>query len=92
MSNDFIQQVKDNENIIISFDESISIDFGMKNLLAIYDPTGPQHILDGKYLSSNSHYYNNKLTIAKSKNNMVLFNKLQLKHKNIIDDFFDNFV
>ena len=82
----------DNDSKNINSDDCISIDFGMKNLLAIYNPTGKQYLIDGKFLSSTNSYYDNKITIAKSENNMILFNKLLLKRKNIINDYFNRIV
>ena len=80
------------ESVKINSDESISIDLGMKNLLAIYNPTGNQNIIDGKFISSTNSYYNSKISIAQSKSDMKLFHKLQLKRKNIINNYFNKIV
>ena len=45
--------------------DAISIDFGMRNLMTIYDPSGIQTIIKGNYLLSLNHYYNNKIDLIK---------------------------
>jgi len=70
-------------------EESISIDLGMKNLLAIYDPSGDQKIIDGRYISSINTYYTDILASVQSKNNKGLFNKYQSRRKNIINNYFN---
>ena len=77
---------------IINPNESISIDLGMKNLLSIYNPTGKQNIVDGKFLSSTNNYFNYKISKAQSEKNMNLYHKLHLKRKNIINNYFNNVV
>jgi IS605 OrfB family transposase len=59
--------------------ECISIDFGMRNLMTIYNPSGQQYIIKGNYLVSINNYYNNlidncKSTLAKLEENNI--NKL----------------
>ena len=46
--------------------DSISVDFGMKNLMTIYDPTGSPIIIKGNYLISLNCYYNSLIDIYKS--------------------------
>jgi IS605 OrfB family transposase len=77
------------KEIIINPEESISIDLGVKNLLTIYNPTGKQNIVDGKFISSINSYYNYKISKAQSKNDDNLFHKLHLKRKNIINNYFN---
>ena len=49
---------KPKQEIEISPMDSISIDLGVKNLLTIYNPTGKQNIVDGKFISSINFHYN----------------------------------
>ena len=56
----------------------------MKNLMTIYDPTGTQKIIDGKFLSSINTFYNNKIAKAQSEKNDKLFQKFQMKRIFII--------
>ncbi len=77
------------KEIIIKSEESISIDLGVKNLLTIYNPTWKQNIIDGKFISSINSYYNNKISLAQSNKNDILFQKLHLKRKNIINNYFN---
>ncbi len=76
----------------INIDQSISIDLGMKNLMTIYNPTGTQKIIDGKFISSINTFYNNKLAKAQSINDNVSFNKYQMKRLFIINNYFNNIV
>ena len=77
------------EKVEIIPEESISIDLGMKNLLAIYDPSGYQKIIDGKFISSINTYYTDILASVQSKKNKRLFNKYQSRRKNIINNYFN---
>ena len=76
----------------INIDQSISIDLGMKNLMTIYNPTGTQKIIDGKFISSINTFYNNKLAKAQSINDIVSFKKYQMKRLFIINNYFNNIV
>jgi len=44
----------------------ISMDLGMKNLVAIYDPSGEQFLIRGTKLTGDNNYYNKKIDKAKS--------------------------
>jgi len=79
----------DEKKIQIQSDESISIDMGVKNLMTIYDPTGTQKIIDGKYISSINIFYNKKIGDMQSVNNNIMVNKLNLKRKNTINNYFN---
>ncbi len=76
----------------IKSNEAISIDLGMKNLMTIYNPSGTQKIIDGKFISSINTYYNNKIAKAQSSNNQMLFYKYQMKRKFIINNYFNKIV
>jgi hypothetical protein len=75
--------------IKINATDSISIDLGVKNLLTIYNPTGKQNIVDGKFISSTNCHYNKLISKAQSKKDANLFHKLHLKRKNIINNYFN---
>lgn len=77
------------KEVTINSEESISIDLGVKNLLTIYNPTGKQNIVDGKFISSINCYYNKKISLAQSNKDDNLFQKLHLKRKNIINNYFN---
>ena len=47
-------------------EKSISIDFGMKNLMTIYNPSGNQYIIKGNYIISMNSYYNNEIDNCRS--------------------------
>lgn len=81
-----------NKKAKIQYNESISIDLGMKNLLTIYNPTGEQKIIDGKFISSINTFYLNKLAKAQSENNEVLFQKYQMKRMFTINNYFNKIV
>lgn len=83
---------KKNKKASIKSTESISIDLGMKNLMTIYNPTGEQKIIDGKYISSINTYYLNKLAKAQSENNEKLFLKYQMKRHFVINNYFNKIV
>jgi IS605 OrfB family transposase len=83
--------------------DAISIDFGMKNLMTIYDPSGIQTIIKGNYLLSLNHYYNNKLDLIKSEMTkdenkdkkeefLKLKYNLEIKRQNKINDYFNKIV
>ena len=75
-----------------AYNESISIDPGVKNLLTIHDPTGKQHIISGKFLLSTNHYFKKHIGDAQRKKNKILVNKLNFKRINIINNYFNNIV
>lgn len=81
-----------NKKAAIKSSESISIDLGMKNLLTIYNPTGEQKIIDGKFISSLNTYYNHKIAEAQSNKDSKLFNKYQMKRQFIINNYFNKIV
>ena len=87
-----LKKLEIKKEIIINPEESISIDLGVKNLLTIYNPTGKQNIVDGKFISSINSYYNNKISLAQSKKDDSLYHKLHLKRKNIINNYFNKVV
>ena len=96
--------LKDN-NVLLNLNPNdvISIDFGMRNLMTIYDPCGIQTIIKGNYLLSVNHYYNNQIDLIKSeitktenkdKKEELLNLKynLEIKRQNKINDYFDKIV
>lgn len=78
-TNNKIQQSHDLK-IKPTIENSISIDTGMKNLLTIYNPTGPQHIIKGNKLICINEFYNKKIAELQSINKKYLnknsFNRL----------------
>jgi IS605 OrfB family transposase len=80
--------IKNNKSKI-SPEESISIDLGMKNLMTIYNPSGVQKIIDGKFLSSINTFYLNKISEAQSNKNEKLFKKYQMKRMFVINNYFN---
>ena len=83
----------------VSYEDSISIDGGMKNLLTIHDPTGEQKIIKGKYLYSVNRFYGDKIDLVKSdlkkrhnKNTSNRMRKLLIKRAHKIEYFFNNVV
>jgi putative transposase len=75
-----------------NYESAISIDLGMGNLMSIYDPTGNQKIISGKNISSLNRHYNRAISKARSKNNINLVNKLNLKRTNKITHYFNQIV
>jgi putative transposase len=75
-----------------NFESAISIDLGMGNLMSIYDPTGNQKIITGKNISSLNRHYNRAISLAQSKNDINLVNKLNLKRTNKITHYFNQIV
>jgi len=74
----------------------ISIDLGMKNLLTIYDPSGRQIIISGKYLSKLNYTLNNKIDKLKNKlkkcnnkQNSTRIANLYIKKYNKINNYFN---
>ena len=61
----------------------------MKNLLTIYDPTGKQHIIDGKFITSINNHYNKLIEIAQQNKDTKLFYKYNQKRKHIINNYFN---
>jgi len=83
----------------LNSEDALSIDFGMKNLMTIYDPSGIQTIIKGNYLLSLNHYYNKQIDICNSElskeyNEEMLNLKynLELKRQNKINDYFNKIV
>lgn len=77
-------------------DDYISIDLGMKNLMTIYNPTGKQHIITGKYLTNLNYTYNDKIDYLKSRakklNNLYTthqIRKLLINRSNKINNYFN---
>ena len=75
--------------------DCISIDLGMKNLMTIYDPTGKQCIVKGKYISKLNYHFNeinDKLkSETKKKNNKMTSKRIQrnlIRRKNKIKHYF----
>ena len=50
----------------IKIKDHISIDLGINNLMTIYDPSGKQKIISGKYLVKMNHIYNSRISKLKS--------------------------
>jgi len=73
--------------------DGISIDFGMKNLMAIYDPTGDQKIVDGKEIVALNEYYNHDISELQSMLRIIdrytskRFYRLHERRKNKIDRY-----
>ena len=81
----------------INPDDSISIDFGMGNLMAIYDPTGRQNIISGKYLLWLNKRFNNKIDKLKSlckkvnnKDTSIQIRNLLIRQSNLIKEYFND--
>ena len=87
----------------VESDNCISIDLGVNNLMTIYDPTGKQKIIGGKYIVSLNEHYNKKIDDYRSKQdkstneeqkklhkNMVY--KTEIKRQNKINDYFNRAV
>ena len=55
--------INNNGNNMIDY---ISIDLGINNLMTIYDPTGKQMIISGKYLTKLNNKYNKLIDHYKS--------------------------
>lgn len=83
----------------ITVDNSISIDLGVKLLMAIYDPIDKQYLINGGRILSINHYYNKIIDRAKSIANR-LNNKfttcrirdLLIKRENQINNYFNHIV
>ena len=85
----YINEIENTKEEYITSEESISIDLGMANLMTIYNPTGEQKIISGKYLSSINNYYNKEISKAQSNKNNKKVNKLNNKRTNIINNYFN---
>jgi hypothetical protein len=72
-------------------EECISIDFGMRNLMTIYNPTGYQHIIKGNYLVSMNSYYNNLIDNCKSILENLEENKINKLTKKELEKIIGNF-
>jgi IS605 OrfB family transposase len=90
---------KEKEEIKINENEYISIDLGMINLMAIYDPNGKQYLIKGGTLIGINEYFNKKIaerkSIIKKTNNKETcryIRNLLIKRKNVIDDYFRKIV
>ena len=57
--------------------------------MSIYDPTGNQKIIIDKNILSLNRHYNRVISLAQSKNNINLVNKLNLKRTNKITHYFN---
>ena len=86
---------KQKEEIKIKKNEYISIDLGIVNLMAIYDPNGKQYIIKGGTLIGINEYFNKKIderkSIIKKTNNKETckyIRNLLIKRKNVIDSYF----
>jgi IS605 OrfB family transposase len=89
----YISNINNNNiDIKLDSDSAISIDLGMKNLMTIYNPTGKQKIISGKFVSSINSYFNKKISHAQSSNNYNKVNKLNYKRTNIINNYFNNII
>ena len=89
------------EQKMLEFDEKkignyVSVDFGVKNLMVIYDPDGnKQIIISGSEINSINFYYNKRIDAAKSilmtRNKKYTSNKVRellIKRENKITDYF----
>ena len=88
-----IKKVKDRSDIRDV--DCISIDLGMKNLIAVYDPMGIPILIKGAYISSINKYFNHKIDRMKSevkrKNNQNTSKKIRdqlIKRDRTIDRYF----
>ena len=92
-----VYPVVNDENI--KYNDCISIDLGMKNLLTIHDPTDRQLIISGKPIIGINHYYNDYIDWLKSETKK-LHNKdtskrirdLWIKRENVIENYFNRLV
>lgn len=73
----------------LNVNNTISIDMGIINLMTIYNPCGEQYIIGGGFICSINKHYNKLIGKAQSKNQINKFNKLQLKRKCVIDNYFN---
>jgi putative transposase len=105
ISYDIKEKIEDVEIKKIKFtqSEAISMDFGMRNLITIYDPTGYQIIIKGNYLLALNHYYGKQIDNIKSiidtiknKEDVEKFQELkynlEIKKSNKINDYFNKIV
>ena len=83
---DEINDIIQNE---LNINNTISIDMGVKNLMTIYNPKGEQYIISGAFLCSTNEHYNELISKAQSKNQINKFNKLQIKRKCVIENYFN---
>ena len=85
------------ENIsTINPSDSVSIDLGMGNLMVIYDPTGNQHIISGKYIIWLNKCINKEIDTLKSMctplNKNVIYKKIRdllIRRSNLITQHFN---
>ncbi len=92
-----IKDIKDNSKS--PEDNSISIDLGMLSLMTIYNPTGIQQIVDGKYLLWLNKSYNELIDKLKSdtqklnsKYTSKQIRNLLIERNNKITDYFNRIV
>jgi IS605 OrfB family transposase len=83
----------------IKYDDCISIDLGIRNLMTIHDPTGRQKIISGRFVNNVNHYYNDKIDRLKSaikrcqkKDTSKRIRDSFIKRENVIDNYFNNLV
>ena len=69
--------------------DTISIDFGVKNLATIYDPVGQSLIIPGNVLVSTNYHYSKSIAKAQSENNKNKILKLQNKRNYIVNNYFN---
>lgn len=77
----------------------ISIDLGMKILMAIYDPLGKCNLLSGKEINNINEYFNRRINFFKSNakrcNNKFTTDRIRnlfIKRDEVIDDYFNRIV
>ena len=77
-------------------DDYVSVDLGICNLMTIYDPSGMQHIISGRYLLKLNNKYNYLIddlkSKAKKKNNKlttILIRKMLINRDNKINNYFN---
>lgn len=89
----------DNSKPEISENDSISIDLGVASLMTIYNPTGIQYIVDGKYLVWLNSSYNELISKLKRDANTIndkytskRIQDLLIERENKINDHFNMIV
>ncbi len=92
------EQIKkiESRNLGAKIEDYISIDLGIKNLMTIYNPSGKQTIISGKYLVKLNNSYNYKIDKLKSeakkknkKDTTKKIRKLLIRRTNKINNYFN---
>lgn len=83
----------------IQYNDCVSIDLGVNNLLTIHDPTGRQRLISGGYINSTNYHYNHRIDTLKSatkicqgKDTSPRIRDTWIKRENVINSYFNNLV